>query len=94
MKTGIEASSEDLNQRKIRYGNNEIKPRKATTCCQLLLEPFEDRILQILIGACIIQLVIGIIENGPAGAVDGISIFIAIMIITLVTAGNNWKKEK
>jgi len=90
MKTGIEASSEDLNKRKMRYGNNEIKPRKATTLCQLLMEPFEDRILQILIGACVIQLAIGIFENGLAGAVDGISIFIAIMIITLVTAGNNY----
>jgi hypothetical protein len=28
------------------------------------------------------------------GAVDGISIFIAIIIITFVTAGNNYVKEK
>jgi len=58
------------------------------------MEPFEDPILKILIAACIVQLVIGIYENGPAGCVDGVSIFIAIVIITLVTAGNNYIKEK
>lgn len=58
------------------------------------MEPFEDPILKILIAACIVQLAIGIYENGPAGCVDGVSIFIAILIITLVTAGNNYIKEK
>jgi Ca2+ transporting ATPase len=59
-----------------------------------LLEPFEDPILKILIVACIVQLIIGIYENGLPGCVDGVSIFIAIVIITLVTAGNNYVKEK
>lgn len=58
------------------------------------MEPFEDPILKILIAACIVQLVIGIYENGIPGCVDGLSIGIAIIIITLVTAGNNYVKEK
>jgi len=58
------------------------------------LEPFEDPILKILIVACIVQLGIGIYEDGAMGSVDGVSIFIAIVIITFVTAGNNYIKEK
>lgn len=73
---------------------NEIQKRKATTCCTLIMEPFEDRILQILIVACVVQLAIGIYENGAMGCIDGVSIFIAIIIITIVTAGNNYIKEK
>lgn len=47
-----------------------------------------------MIAACILQLAIGIYENGAAGCIDGVSIFIAIIIIDLVTAGNNYVKEK
>jgi len=41
-----------------------------------------------------VQLIIGIYENGLAGCVDGVSIFIAIIIIVMVTAGNDYVKEK
>lgn len=94
MTTGIEGTPEDIAKRQKIYGNNEIKPRKPTTICALLLEPFEDPILKILIAACIVQLIIGIYENGIPGCIDGVSIFVAILIITFVTAGNNYIKEK
>lgn len=58
------------------------------------MEPFEDPILKILIVACIVQLGIGIYQDGAMGCIDGVSIFIAIIIITFVTAGNNYVKEK
>ena len=50
--------------------------------------------MKILIVACIVQLAIGIYEYGLAGTIDAFSIFVAIIIITLVTAGNNYVKEK
>jgi Ca2+ transporting ATPase len=59
-----------------------------------LCEPFDDTILQVLIVAAIVQLIIGVVQHGAAGMVDGVSIFIAIAIITFVTAGNNYVKEK
>lgn len=92
--TGIEGNKEDIAQRVLAFGSNQIKPRKTKTCCELLMEPFEDTILKILIVAAIVQLIIGIIQHGAAGMVDGVSIFLAIAIITLVTAGNNYVKEK
>jgi P-type Ca2+ transporter type 2B len=58
------------------------------------MEPFDDTILKILIFAAIVQLFIGSIHHGVAGMVEGVSIFIAIANITLVTAGNNYIKEK
>jgi Ca2+ transporting ATPase len=61
----------------------------------LLLENFEDTILQILIAAAIVTLIIGIIEKGfMLGSVDGFSILLAIVIIVGVTTGNNYMKEK
>jgi magnesium-transporting ATPase (P-type) len=61
----------------------------------LILENFEDRILQILIIAATVSLIIGVVQNGWAhGWVEGLSIYIAIVIIVSVTAGNNYIKEK
>jgi P-type E1-E2 ATPase len=59
------------------------------------MENFDDAILKILIVAAIVTLVIGIIEKGwLLGSVDGVSILMAIVIIILVTTGNNYSKEK
>ncbi len=71
-----------------------VKARKTKTCCELLLAPFEDTILKILIVAAVVQLIIGVVQHGAAGMVDGVSIFLAIAIITFVTAGNDYVKEK
>jgi Ca2+ transporting ATPase len=61
----------------------------------LILESFEDRILQILIIAATVSLVIGILQHGwEHGWVEGVSIYMAIVIIVSVTAGNNYVKEK
>ena len=61
----------------------------------MILENFEDRILQILLLAATVALIIGVIQFGWAhGWVEGCSIYIAIVIIVSVTAGNNYIKEK
>ena len=64
------------------------------TLFELILENFEDRILQILLLAATVSLIIGIIENGwKSGWIDGLSIYIAVVIIVTVTSGNNYLKE-
>lgn len=92
--SGIDGSPDEVEKRGEKYGKNEMPHPKTTSVCELLMAPFDDRILQILIFACLVQLVIGIYENGISGCVDGVSIFIAIIIIVLVTAGNDYVKEK
>jgi len=68
---------------------------KIRTLCELILENFEDRILQILLIAAAVALIIGIWKDGlEHGWVEGLSIFIAVTIIVSVTAGNNYAKEK
>lgn len=62
---------------------------------QLILENFEDKILQILLLAAFAALIIGVAQHGwGSGWVEGLSIFIAVGIIVGVTAGNNYMKEK
>lgn len=65
------------------------------TLLELILENFEDRILQILLMAATLALIIGIVQHGwKQGWIEGMSIFIAVTIIVAVTAGNNYVKEK
>ena len=44
--------------------------------------------------AATVALIIGFIQHGLMGAIEGLSIYIAICIIISVTAGNNYIKEK
>jgi hypothetical protein len=56
----------------------------------MLVEPFKDTILLILIAACIVDSIVGVIENGLMGLVQGISIAIAVILIDIITALNNY----
>ena len=56
---------------------------------------FEDFILQVLCVAAVVNTLIGVWEHGwENGWIDGASIMIAILIITIVTVGNDYAKEK
>lgn len=95
LKKGIEGTEEDVQARAEKYGANTKRLPKIRTLCELIMENFEDRILQILLIAAGVALIIGIWKDGiEHGWVEGLSIFIAVTIIVSVTAGNNYIKEK
>ncbi len=56
---------------------------------------FEDRINQILLLAAIVSTVIGYFREGlPNGLIDGVSIFFALTIITVIGSANNYVSER
>jgi magnesium-transporting ATPase (P-type) len=67
-----------------------------TPCYQFFLGPLEDPMLIILIVAAIISIPVGVYENhGSAkGALEGIAILIAVCIVVIVSAYNDWAKEQ
>lgn len=68
---------------------------RVKTLLELIIECFEDPMLKALLVAAFVSLVIGVINDGwNVGWIDGSSIFFAVFIITTVTAGNNYAKEK
>lgn len=59
------------------------------------MENFEDQTIQILCFAAVASLLLGIATHGLAeGWLEGVSILLAVAIITVVTAGNNYMKEQ
>jgi len=76
------------------YGNNKVILREAKSIFELLAEPFEDTCVQILVGAAFVSIGLGIYQDGWRGIFEGLSICIAIVIITAITAVNGYVKEK
>ena len=61
----------------------------------MVLQCFEDDTIRILCAAAILSLALGIFMHGiKEGWLEGASIILAVVIISAVTAGNDYMKEK
>ena len=61
----------------------------------MILECFDDLMLKILCVATVVSGVIGVLQEGLSkGWMEGATIFLAIIIIVTVGAGNNYIKEQ
>lgn len=77
------------------YGTNTFPPPHLKSIFELIMENFEDRINQILLGAAVVSIAIGLYREGfPYGLIEGVSIAIALVIIVSVTSVNNYFSEK
>jgi magnesium-transporting ATPase (P-type) len=61
----------------------------------MILNTFEDETMKILCAAAIVSLVLGVMMHGiRSGWIEGASIILAVVIISSVTACNDYMKEK
>ena len=67
-----------------------IKPLKSF--CRLIWDQFSDFVLRILIVAALISLGVGLIDHPEDGWLEGTAILLAIAIVVLVTATNDYMK--
>ncbi|KAF8474666.1 hypothetical protein BDZ91DRAFT_770099 [Kalaharituber pfeilii] len=84
-------------------GNNVLPEKKAKSIWQLMWIAFNDKILILLSVAAVISLALGLYqtfgvkhEDGAAKVewVEGVAIIVAILIVVMVGAGNDWQKER
>ena len=80
------------------FGRNKLAERKNKGFLKLFWAAYNDRIIMLLTGAAIISLSLGIYEALSGGSkvdwIEGVAIVVAILIVTLVTAANDWQKER
>lgn len=86
------------------YGRNVLPPKKATPLWRLVWNAYNDTVLIVLTVAAAISLALGLYETfgaehppgspTPVDWVEGLAICIAIVIVVLVTAVNDWQKEQ
>ena len=78
------------------FGRNYIPPTRSKWFLELVWEAFQDKILLVLIVAAILSIILGVtVDHRPEiGWIDGAAILIAVVIVVLVTAVNDWNKER
>ena len=90
-KKGISTQENRLND----FGSNKIFVEPVPPFCSYVLEALEDLMVRILIVAAIAQIILGatLSDDPSKDWVDGLSIIIAVLVVTLVGSITNWKKE-
>ena len=65
------------------------------TFWELCLDALEDTTLRILCAASIVSIILGcVLECAATGWIEGFAIIVAIVVVVLVTAGNDYSKER
>lgn len=104
---GLSGAPADLQRRKDVYGPNMIPPKPPKTFLQLVWEALQDVTLIILQVAALVSLGLAFYESPPdentkghdegeseAGWIEGVAILVSVVIVVLVTAFNDYTKER
>uniref|UniRef100_A0A673G2Z9 Calcium-transporting ATPase n=1 Tax=Sinocyclocheilus rhinocerous TaxID=307959 RepID=A0A673G2Z9_9TELE len=104
---GLSGHSDDIATRKEEFGKNFIPPKKPKTFLQLVWEALQDVTLIILEVAAILSLGLSFYKppdaerervedevEAEAGWIEGAAILLSVICVVLVTAFNDWSKEK
>ncbi|CAJ0568621.1 unnamed protein product, partial [Mesorhabditis spiculigera] len=100
---GLPSSPKELEKRRKVFGKNEIPPAPSKSFLRLAWEALQDITLVILLGAAIISLGLSFYKpptkntdssEQEAGWIEGAAILIAVVVVVMVTALNDWSKEK
>jgi magnesium-transporting ATPase (P-type) len=79
------------------FGDNTMPEAPMKYFIVLFIESFNDPVLLVLIAASIVSLILGLFgphaEDEPYGWIEGAAIMIAVFVVAIVTAGNDYSKE-
>jgi Ca2+-transporting ATPase len=80
------------------FKTNRLPDRKTDSIWVLLWNAYNDKILILLTAAAVISLALGLYEtfSGRSSVdwVEGVAICVAIVVVVVVTAANDWQKER
>lgn len=96
LKTGLSQDPQELARRRAAFGENVIPDRPPKSFLELCLDAVQDKTLIILMVAAVISIILGVtVEHDKSIAwIDGAAILSAVVIVVLVTAINDWTKER
>ena len=95
LKTDAKRGIDSKNDRENDFGSNKVFIEPVPPFCSYVLEALEDLMVRILIIAAVVQIVLGATlgEEPEKDWIDGLSIIIAILVVTLVGSITNYQKE-
>lgn len=86
-------SNEQAANMRAKYGDNAYPESPLDSYFTLLLEALCDGTLLILICAATVSVIIGVISHPEDGWIEGTAIFIAIFLVSNISAGNDYSKQ-
>uniref|UniRef100_A0A914GX29 Calcium-transporting ATPase n=1 Tax=Globodera rostochiensis TaxID=31243 RepID=A0A914GX29_GLORO len=104
--SGIPNTQEELKRRRDAFGANEIPPLPPKSFFTLVWEALQDVTLIILLSAAVVSLALSFYNPGSevgggkeeneqeAGWIEGAAILISVVVVVLVTALNDYTKER
>ena len=95
LKTDAKRGIDSKNDRENDFGSNKVFIEPVPPFCSYVCEALEDLMVRILIIAAVVQIVLGATlgEEPEKDWIDGLSIIIAILVVTLVGSITNYQKE-
>ena len=91
LETGL--SSEQVSDMRAKYGSNVFPESPMESFLSIFIGAFGDTVLQILLAAAAVSLGVGIYEHPDNGYIEGLAIFIAVFLVAIITASNDYSKE-
>jgi magnesium-transporting ATPase (P-type) len=82
-----------VNIQRAKFGDNTFPESPMASYLELVLGALSDTTLLILIGAAAVSLVIGILSHPDDGWIEGTAIFIAVFLVSNISAGNDYTKQ-
>ena len=99
--TARQLSENSFADRKRVFKDNHLPEKKAKSIFQLAWMAYNDKVLILLTVAAVISLALGIYQSVTAKPgqskvewVEGVAIVVAIVIVVVVGAANDWQKER
>ena len=95
LKTDPKNGISSIEHRENDFGSNKVFIEPVPPFCSYVKEALEDLMVRILIIAAIVQIALGVTlgEEPEKDWIDGLSIIIAILVVTLVSSITNYQKE-
>lgn len=94
---------DDFEKRIQVFNDNRLPERKANSILKLMWMAYNDKVIILLSVAAVISLALGIYQSietaksrteAPIEWVEGVAIMVAIAIVVVVGAANDWQKER
>ena len=92
--TGITNAAVEVPHRRTLYGCNSLPSSPRQSWFDLFIDCIkDDETVQILIVAAVVSLLVGLYDDPTTGYVEGCAILAAVLIVSVVTATNDYQKE-
>ncbi|KAL3161892.1 hypothetical protein ABBQ38_008979 [Trebouxia sp. C0009 RCD-2024] len=92
---GLVTDATDLQIRATVFGSNTLPSKEETSFAELVKGALSDFTVLILLGSGIVSTILGVtVDTSDAGWIEGAAILVAVAVVVLVTAVNDYQKEK